>query len=119
MLARSVAAVLAAVVVGTGAGWAQDVARHFRLEWEVAKGRRGQAVVSGYLYNDYGVPAVRVQLLVEVLDASGRTVAEAVAYVDREVPPFGRAYFEVGVPRAGAGYRVRVNFYDWMVVPGG
>ncbi|MBI2553082.1 MAG: hypothetical protein HYV92_01330 [Candidatus Rokubacteria bacterium] len=75
--------------------------------------------MSGYLYNDYGLPAVRVQLLVEVLDASGRTVAEAVAYVDREVPPFGRAYFEVAVPRAGAGYRVRVNFYDWMVVPGG
>lgn len=119
MLARSVVAVLAAVVVGTGAGWAQDVARHFRLEWEVAKARRGQAVLSGYLYNDYGLPAVRVQLLVEVLDASGRTVAEAVAYVDREVPPFGRAYFEVAVPMAGAGYRVRVNFYDWMVVPGG
>lgn len=120
MLARRVAALLAAVVLGAGAGWAQQgAAGHFRLEWEVGTGRRGQAVVSGYLHNDYGVPAVRVQLLVEVLDASGRTVAQAVKYIDREVPPYGRAYFEVAVPRPGAGYRVTINFFDWLVVPGG
>ena len=113
-----IAAVLAAVIVGTGVGWAQDVSRYLRLEWEVAQGRRGQPVVSGYLYNDYGLPAVRVQLRVEALDASGRPVAEAVAYIDREVPPFGRAYFEVSVPRPGASYRVTVNFFDWLMVPG-
>lgn len=116
--ARSVAAVAAAVIVGAAVGWAQDHARHFRLEWEVGKGRRGDAVVSGYLYNDHGLPAVRVQLRVEVLDAYGQTVSETTAYIDQEVPPRGRAYFEASVPRPGVGYRVTVNFFDWMVLPG-
>ena len=108
----------AAVAVGTGVGWAQDSGGHFRVEWEVSKGQKGHAVVSGYLYNDYGLAAVRVQLRVEVLDASGRTVSETTAYIDREVPPRDRAYFEASVPRPWAGYRVTVNFFDWMVLPG-
>lgn len=116
--ARDVAVVALAVAVGSGVGWAQDVSRYFRLEWEVGKGRRGHPVVSGYLYNDYGLPAVRVQLRVEVLDASGRTLAETVAYIDREVPPLGRAYFEASLPRPGAGYRVTVDFFDWLMIPG-
>ncbi|OGL05611.1 MAG: hypothetical protein A3I03_15150 [Candidatus Rokubacteria bacterium RIFCSPLOWO2_02_FULL_68_19] len=118
MAGRSVAALLAALLIAAGAGWAQDVTRYLRLEWEVSQGRRGHAVVSGYLYNDYGLPAVRVQLRVEVLDASGQTVSETTAYIDREVPPLGRAYFEASLPRAGAGYRVTVNYFDWLMIPG-
>ena len=110
-----------AVAVATGAGWAQNVAApgagHFRLEWEVGKGRKGHPIVSGYLYNDYGLPSVRVQLLVEGLDAAGQTVNETVAYIDSEVPPKGRAYFEVAVPKRGPAYRVTVYFFDWPVRP--
>ncbi len=118
MVGRGAVAALVVLVIGAGAAWTQDVTRYLRPEWEVGKGRRGQAVISGYLYNDFGLPAVRVQLRVEVLDASGRTVGETTAYIDREVPPHGRAYFEAPLPRAGAAYRVTVYFFDWLMVPG-
>lgn len=123
MVGWGAAAVLAAVVIGTGAGWAQTsggpFAHYLRLEWEIAKGQRGQAIVGGYLYNDYGFPAVRVQLLVEGLDASGQTINETVVYIDREVPGRGRASFETAVPARGAAYRVTVHFFDWLVAPSG
>ncbi len=108
-----VAAVAAAVAVGATVGWAQTLggSRYIRLEWEVSQGQR--PIVSGYLYNDYALPAVRVQLLVEAVDASGRTLTATVVYVDAEVPPKGRAYFEASVPRAGATYRITVNYVEW------
>ena len=120
MAGRSVAALLAALLIAAGAGWAQTsggpFAHYLRLDWEVTKGRRGQALVSGSLYNDYGFPAVRVQLLVEGVDASGQTINETVVYIDREVPARGRASFEAAVPARGAAYRVTVHFFDWLVV---
>ena len=123
MVGWGAAAVLAAMVIGTGAGWAQTsggpFAHYLRLEWEIAHGRRGQAVVSGYLYNDYGFPAVRVQLLVEGLDASGQTINETAVYIDREVPGLGRAFFEAAVPARGPAYRVTVQFFDWLMAPSG
>ena len=119
--ARRALAVLAVVAVGTGAGWTQTsggpFAHYLRLDWEVTKGRRGQALVSGSLYNDYGFPAVRVQLLVEGVDASGQTINETVVYIDREVPARGRASFEAAVPARGGAYRVTVHFFDWLVAP--
>ena len=113
-----VAAVTAAAVMsGVGAGWAQNFGapldRFFRLEWEVAKGRQGRPAVIGYIYNDRGLRADNVRLLVEELDASGRAVGSTIGYVNGDLPARGRAFFEVPVPTAGATYRVTVHSFDW------
>lgn len=116
---KIVAVVLTALLLGTAAGWAQNFGapldRFFRLEWEAGLARGGQGVVSGYLYNDHGLWADNVRLLVEVLDSSGRMVASPVGYIHGWVPPKGRAYFEVRVPGPASGghYRVTVHLWDW------
>ncbi len=116
---REIVAVVMAVAVmsGAGAGWAQSFGapldRYFRLEWEVAKGRHGRPAVTGYIYNDRGITAGDVRLLIEELDTSGRAVGHTIGYVNGDVPPRGRAFFEIPVPTAGATYRVTVHSFDW------
>ena len=115
-----VAAVTAAAVMSVGgAGWAQNFGApldsFFRLEWEVAKGWRGRPAVTGYIHNDHGLRADNVRLLVEELDASGRTVSRTIGYVVGDVPAHGRAFFEIPVPTAGASYRVTVHSFDWKL----
>lgn len=114
MYARSAAALMVAVIFGTGVGWAQTLyERHFRLEWEAGQARNGRPTVTGYLYNTHPTLAARsIQLLVEQLDPSGQVVSKTLKYVDDEIPPAGRAYFEVPVP-AAATYRVLVQYSDW------
>lgn len=117
MHAKIIAAVLTAVLLGTGVGWAQNFGappdRFFRLEWEAEQARAGQRVVTGHVYNDHVLWADNVRLLVEVLDHAGRVVAKTIGYVHRWVPPSGRAYFWVPVPPDGAAYRVTVQSVDW------
>ena len=73
----------------------------------------GRPTVTGYLYNTHPtLVARRIQLLVEQLDPAGRVVSKILKYVDDEVPPAGRAYFEVPVS-AAATYRVVVEYADW------
>ena len=117
MCVKHVTAVLVALILGTGAAWAQNfgapVDRYFRLEWEVERAKGGNPRITGYLYNDRAVWAVNVRLLVGALDASDRMVSKTRGYVN-DVPPDGRAYFEVAVPSGGATYRVSVESFNWL-----
>jgi hypothetical protein len=81
--------------------------QHFRLEWS-KEGRN----VNGYVYNSSSRRAVRMQLLVEGVDASGHVLTQTTTWV-RDVPPNNRAYFDVSVPSAPS-YRVSVLTFDWV-----
>jgi hypothetical protein len=121
-LAEIVSLALLAVATGFPPTGARSVAlaggeREFRVDWERGESPRGP-VMSGYVYNDGGLSAARVSLLVEALDASGRPVSSTIAYVIGTVPAFSRAYFVTPVP-AAASYRVRIISYDWIKGGGG
>ena len=86
--------------------------RYIRIEYQVEPSA-AQAVVSGYVYNMHpGLPADRMQLAVEALDASGNVVGTSSTWVLGTVPPDNRAYFSASVVPA-ASYRVQVLFFDW------
>jgi hypothetical protein len=76
-------------------------------------------VIQGYIYNDYGRPAVDVRLLVETLDASGAVTARTIGFVVGAVQFKDRAYFEVPLKATGASYRVTVTSFDWKGGGGG
>ena len=113
---KRVAVVLGVLILGAGAASAQNfgapVDRYLRLEWEVEQAKKGPRI-TGYVYNDRGLWALNVQLLVEAQDAAGRTVSQTRGYVGWNVPPMGRASFEVAVP-PGTAYRVRIESFDWL-----
>ncbi len=86
--------------------------RIFRLEWRVVR-RGDQQVVSGYLTNDSPYTVMRVQLLVEALDANGAVVGQEVTWATAVMmTPSTRAFFEVHVPASSSAYRVRVFAFD-------
>jgi hypothetical protein len=108
---------VAAVVFGTGLAGVQNFGishadPYFRLEWQVGADKRGRTTVSGYIYNERGLRATNVSLLVEALDSAGRSVGKTSGYVNGTVPPTDRAYFEVQAPAGGAAYRVTVQSFD-------
>jgi len=115
--ARLALVVAAVSLIATGsaaaANYAQETLdRYFRIEYQVApSGTR--PVMSGYVYNmSPGVPAERMQLSIEGLDASGKVVATSSTWVLGGVPPGNRAYFSAAVAPA-ASYRVQVQSFDW------
>jgi len=86
--------------------------RIFRPEWEVAR-RGDQQVVRGSLTNDSPYTVMRVQLLVEALDANGAGVGQEVTWATADVmTPSTRASFEIRAPAAASAYRVRVFAFD-------
>jgi hypothetical protein len=87
--------------------------RFFTLTWEGWQDR-GQPMVGGYIKNEAGFPARRVQLLVEALDASGRVTGQRVGWLGSDLTPGMRAYFEAPAPAPAATYRVSVFAYDWV-----
>lgn len=87
--------------------------RFFILTWEASQDR-GQPIVSGYIKNDAGFGARRIQLLVEALDASGRVTGQRVSWLGSSLTAGMRAYFEAPAPPAAAAYRVSVFAYDWV-----
>lgn len=104
--------------------WAQGFGsaapeRFFRVEAEGGQGRGGRPVVRGYVFNDYGNAAARLQLAVESLDAGGQVVGRSLVHVDGTVPAYGREYFEAPVATAGARYRVTVYYFEWLRGGGG
>lgn len=90
-----------------------SASRLFRVESEPRTGRRGP-ILSGYVYNTQGgLTATRVQLLIEALDASGNVTSTSTAFVNGEVPPGSRRYFEVPLTASrAASYRATVVTYD-------
>jgi len=79
--------------------------------------RRGQPVVAGRIQNKRSLQATHVQLRVEALNAAGAVVASSVRFLDRDINPNDRVYFEVASPAEGAAYRVTVQYVSWQ--PGG
>ena len=88
-------------------------AQFFHVDWSAAAGRRKQEEISGYVYNDNGNAAVTVELRIAGLDASGREVVDVIRPVEGSVPGYGRAYFDVHVPRSPS-YRVAVTSFDFV-----
>jgi len=114
------ALVLAAVVsTATGsaapANYAQEILdRYFRIEYQVEPSA-ARPVVSGYVYNMHpGLPADRMQLAIEALDASasGKVVGTSSSSILGGVPPGNRGYFSAPVVPV-ASYRIHVLFFDW------
>lgn len=87
--------------------------RYFAVTWEALE-RGGRSQLRGYVTNQYGAPAWRVQLLVEGLDSSGQIVAQRVEWLAGDVGPFSRRYFDVRVPGPASSYRVSVFAFDFI-----
>ena len=104
-----------APVLPTGGGVTTDT-NDFRVEAH-SDSRRDRPVAVGYVYNKRGLQATHVQLRIETLDAAGAVVASDVRFLDREINPNDRVYFEVPPSAAGAAYRVTVQYVSWQ--PGG
>ena len=116
---------LAMMLAGVGTTIAEDQviqrasSQYFRIQSEVGKNRRGAAIVSGYLYNDYGYTADNIQFLIEGLDAAGQVVSKDFVRYMGAVAPFSRSSFDYKVSGAAANYRVSVYWYDWSARGGG
>ena len=87
--------------------------RYFTLQWEAAD-RKGRPVVRGSIFNDFGVPARKIRLLVDSLDAAGGVTAQTIGYVPSELNGGNRSYFEVPVPARAATYHVAVFQWEWL-----
>ena len=118
MRAVRLALVLVAVVsIDTGSAAAanytqETLDRYFRIDYQVEPSA-AQPVVSGYVYNmNPGLPADRMQLAIDALDASGKIVGTASTWILGGVPAGSRAYFTAPVVPA-ASYRVQVLLLDW------
>jgi len=86
--------------------------RYLRIDYQVEP-NAAQPVVSGYVYNMHpGLPADRMQLAIDALDASGKVVGSSSTWILGGVPISSRAYFTAPVVPA-ASYRVQVLFLDW------
>ena len=112
------ALVLASVVsIATGSAAAANYAQesldqYFRIEYQVEPSA-ARPVVSGYVYNRHpGLPADRMQLAIEALDASGKVVGTSSTWILGGVPAGNRGYFSAPVVLA-ASYRIQVLFFDW------
>lgn len=90
-------------------GWEQ----FFKVTWEPME-RKGRPYVAGYVLNDWGFPATRVQLLVDGLDPSGGVVSQTVSWLGQSITPGSRVYFQVPAPQPAASYRVSVFAFDWV-----
>ena len=119
MLVVAVGGILAASlgVASTPRVAAQGVAvpheRFFRLEWEAVQRAERPVTIAGYIYNPYLYAVRRVQLHVEVFDGSGQQKGEAFGWVLGDVPPGGRAYFEIPVSVEGQAYGVTVYAFEF------
>jgi hypothetical protein len=110
---------LLCVVASAGAALAQsfgDADRYFGLEWTGGE-RRGRPNVNGYVVNSYRVRAANMRLLVESLDANGKTIDTTSGSI-ADVPSGGRVYFEVPVKQKAPRYRVTITGWDWRDVGG-
>src|SRR6059036_3147433 len=68
----------------------------FHVQWTATEGRPGRSRITGYVYNDYGQPAVNVRLRISGMDAAGRELKGTTTFpVGDTVPANGRAYFDV------------------------
>jgi hypothetical protein len=109
LVAVSVLLVSGAAIAQTDFG--ADPARYLKLDWQTAPAGPRTAVW-GHVYNDFGLPARDIQLLVQALDEAGRPVAQTIAWIPFVLAPGTTGYFEARVPPA-ASYRVSVASFSW------
>ena len=98
--------------VGTEPGLGAVTSNQLHLEWQPEL-RGDRTRISGYVYNDWIMPARDIILLVESLDANGQVVGRTGARVDRVLTPGTRSYFDVPVSTPAARYRVTVANLRW------
>ena len=97
------------LVAEVGTSLAQGVPEQmFTVEYNREAVPRGGWAVEGYVNNSLRQLVSGVRLRVEVLDAGGASIGQAFGWVYGNVPPSGRAYFTVALPRRGADYRITV-----------
>ena len=90
----------------------ETVDRYLRIEYQVEPSA-APPVVSGYVYNMHpNVPAERMQLAIDAVDASGKVIGTSSTWILGGVPAGNRGYFSVPVVPAPS-YRVQVLFFDW------
>lgn len=89
----------------------ESLARYFRLDWQVVASPTGPRL-EGYVYNQTDVPAERMQLTIEELDAAGNVVGQMTSWLG-DVPSARRAFFTARVHQA-ASYRVAVSYFNWL-----
>ena len=70
----------------------------FRVEPEKRTDHTRPGFVTGWLYNDGQGVAGLVRMKVEMLDDSGKVVAEHIGWAYGNVSPGGHAYFMIPVP---------------------
>jgi len=91
----------------------------FHVQWSAVPDAGGRAHIAGYVYDDYGQPAVDVELRVTMLDTDGHETGFVTVPVRGLVPAEGDAYFDAAVPDSPA-YRVSVAEFDLVEFgPGG
>ena len=99
VLVSTLLIVLAAV---PGSGTAQPAgfrAPVFRVEPEEPQPHSGRpGSVRGWVYNDGDGVAGLIRMRVEMLDRSGKVVAQHIGWAYGNVPPGGRAYFMIPIP---------------------
>jgi hypothetical protein len=110
-----VLAIVVSIATGTASAsnYTQETLdRYLRIEYQLEPSA-AQPLVSGYVYNMHpGLPADRMQLAIDALDASGKVVGTSSTWILGGVPAGNRGYFSVPVVPA-ASYRVQVLFLDW------
>ena len=115
MIIRCVVVAVSVLLLG-GVAVAQtdfgaDPARYLKLDWQTAPAGP-QTAVWGHVYNDFGLAARDIQLLVQALDEAGRPVAQTIAWIPFVLAPGTTGSFEARVPPASS-YRVSVASFSW------
>lgn len=95
---RVLGVVLLAVLAIALPAMAQSRGPVFRVEPEKRTDHTRPGFVTGWLYNDGQGVAGLVRMKVEMLDDSGKVVAEHIGWAYGNVSPGGRAYFMIPVP---------------------
>ena len=110
--AAALALLLSPVVVHAQSYRTYGSEAFFAVDWQPGD-RRGRPVVTGHVVNTFGISTHNVRVLVESLDAAGQVTGTTIGYVNGDVLPGARIYFEVPVERPAPVYRVVVLSWDW------
>jgi hypothetical protein len=115
MIARCVLVAITVLLLAPSASaqtdFGADPARYLKLDWKTVPAGPYTSVW-GHVYNDFGLPARDIRLLVQAIDETGRPVAQAIAWVPFVLAPGTTGSFEARLP-AAATYRVSVASFSW------
>ena len=102
-----------AAAQGFAAGRPED--RYFSVDVGL---QNGGSVAEGYVTNRYDNYTLRVGLVLEPTDATGRPLPPVMVDV-RDVPARHRAYFRTRLPATAASIRGHVDSFEWAPRGGG